>query len=81
MNLVREYVCERRIAIVVLHDLTFAARWADSIIVMANKKIGMRRSTGWGNYIAYVRILYGVAARVERCTRGLPQVSVDGRMK
>jgi ABC-type hemin transport system ATPase subunit len=31
-------VQEGRIAIIVLHDLTFAARWADNIVVMADGK-------------------------------------------
>jgi iron complex transport system ATP-binding protein len=30
MSMVREYVRQGRMAVVVLHDLTFAARWADT---------------------------------------------------
>jgi iron complex transport system ATP-binding protein len=80
MELVREYACEGRIAVVVLHDLTFAARWADNIVVMANGRlecVGTPRDTITPRMLASV---YGVIARVERCARGFPQVSVDGRM-
>jgi iron complex transport system ATP-binding protein len=80
MSLVREYVCDGRIAIVVLHDLTFAARWADNIVVMANGRpecVGAPSDAITPHMLASV---YGVAARVERCALGFPQVNVDGRM-
>jgi iron complex transport system ATP-binding protein len=72
-------VQEGRIAIVVLHDLTFAARWADNIVVMADGKpeyIGAPSDSITSHMLAPI---YGVAARVERCTRGFLQVMVDRR--
>lgn len=73
------YVQEGRIAIIVLHDLTFAARWADNIVVMADGKpeyIGAPSDSITSHMLAPI---YGVAARVERCTRGFLQVMVDRR--
>lgn len=79
MKVVREYVNGECMAVVVLHDLTFAARWADNIIVMEN---GVVKSAGSPRRVITPEMLksvYAVEARVERCSRGFLQVMVDDR--
>jgi len=80
MNLVRAYVAKDRIAIVVLHDLSFAARWADNIVVMAEGKLQAAGPPESAITPAILQSVYGVRARVERCSRGCLQVIVDGRV-
>ncbi len=66
MNVVRGYVAKGRIAVVVLHDLAFAARWADNIIVMENGRLqnaGLPAAAITPEMLASV---YGVDCSVER---------------
>lgn len=79
MNLVREYVREGRIAIVVLHDLTFAARWAENIVVMASGQLECVGVPSNAITPPMLASIYGVTARVERCSQGFLQVMVDRR--
>src|SRR5690606_6480137 len=80
MSLVRELAREDngRVVIVVLHDLNLAAHWADRVVVLQQ---GVVRATGIPEDAITPAILgdvYGVAARVERCSRGQLQIMVDG---
>lgn len=80
MSLVRELAHEGsgRVVVVVLHDLNLAARWADRVVVLER---GAVRATGAPEDAITPEILgavYGVDARVERCTRGRLQIMVDG---
>jgi ABC-type cobalamin/Fe3+-siderophores transport system ATPase subunit len=79
MSMVRAYVGEGRIAMVVLHDLTFAARWADRIIVMKNGAFHAAGSPDAAITPEMLASVYGVEARVQRCDRGFLQVIVDNR--
>lgn len=77
MNMVRDYVRHGRMAVVVLHDLTFAARWADNVIVMQNgalKSFGPPAAAITPEMLASV---YGVDCTVERSGHGFLQVVVD----
>jgi iron complex transport system ATP-binding protein len=55
---------EGRIAMVVLHDLTFAARWADKIIVMKNGALRAAGSPDAAITPEMLASIYGVEARV-----------------
>ncbi len=80
MNMVRRYVSAGRVAVVVLHDLTFAARWADNIVVMSQ---GVPKCSGAPAAVVTPKLLteiYGISARVERCSRDFLQLIVDGRI-
>lgn len=79
MSMVRSYVRKDRIAVVVLHDLTFAARWADKIIVMRNGALDRVGSPEAAITPQMLACVYGVDARVHRCDRGFLQVIVDDR--
>lgn len=80
MSLVRELAAEGdgRVVVVVVHDLNLAVRWADTIVVLDG---GEMRASGEPNVAVSAEVLrdvYGVEARVERCSRGRLQVMVDG---
>lgn len=77
MTLVRRLAEEGRVVVVVLHDLTFAARWADRLVVLAG---GACDSEGPPEEIltpAMLARVYGVEARVETCSRGRLVVVAD----
>lgn len=77
MSVVRDYVAKGRIAVVVLHDLTFAARWADNIIVMGNGGLKNAGPPAIAITPEMLASVYGVDCRIERCGRGFLQVVVD----
>lgn len=79
MSMVRAYVRDGRIAVVVLHDLTFAARWADRIVVMKNGALNVAGPPESAITPDTLAAVYGVRARVGRCERGFLQVIVDDR--
>lgn len=79
MSMVRAYVRNGRIAVVVLHDLTFAARWADRIIVMKDGALNAAGPPDAAITADMLASVYGVKARVQRCERGFLQVMVDDR--
>lgn len=69
---------EGRIVIAVLHDLGQAAQWADRMVLMDH---GALVASGPPEAVltpARLAQVYGVAARVERCSEGRLQVMVDG---
>ncbi|WP_315832893.1 ABC transporter ATP-binding protein [Bradyrhizobium prioriisuperbiae] len=80
MRLVRNYVGDDRIAIVVLHDLAFAARWADNIIMMERGALKIAGPPEVAITPEMLARVYGVEARVERYARGALQVIVDDRV-
>jgi iron complex transport system ATP-binding protein len=78
MTLVRALAAEGRTVIAVLHDLNLAMRWADRIVVLdrgAVYAVGTAAEALTPDVIAAV---YGVEARVERCSRDRLHVIVDG---
>lgn len=65
------------LVLVAMHDLNQALRHADQAMVLAG---GTLHACGPVDAVidaALLRRVYGVVARVERCSRGLPQVLVD----
>ena len=66
------------VTLVVLHDLGLALRHADRVLVLQNGELqadGLPSDAINPELLARV---YGVQARVEPCSRGIPQVMVDG---
>ncbi len=78
LQLVRSLARDGRIVVLVLHDLNLAARWADHVIVLHQ---GTLFTAGPPEEAITPRVLsrvYGVSARVERCSGHFLQVMVDG---
>lgn len=78
MSTVRRVAASGRIIITVVHDLNLAARWADTVAVIAGGRLHSLGTPGETITPEMLSSVYGVAARVEPCSRGLLQVSVDG---
>jgi len=78
MSTVRRVAEAGRIVIAVVHDLNLAARWADTIAVVAGGRLHSLGSPGETITPGMLSSVYGVEARVEPCSRGLLQVAVDG---
>ncbi|MBW6398767.1 ABC transporter ATP-binding protein [Roseomonas sp. HJA6] len=78
MGLLGELAREGRTVIVVLHDLSLAARWADCLLVMNQ---GAAHSFGPSETVLTPEMLdevYGVEARIEPCSRGGRTLLIDG---
>ena len=76
MRLLRDLAGEGRIVVVVLHDITLAARWADEVVLLdrgALHSAGAPTATLTAGALAAV---YGVIARVEQGADGFPQIIV-----
>lgn len=74
----RRLAGEGRIVVAVLHDLALAAQWADRIVLMHG---GHTHAEGHPAEVltpALLAEVYGVEARVERCSRGRIMVLIDG---
>jgi iron complex transport system ATP-binding protein len=78
MDAVRErVVAHRLLAVAVLHDINLAASHADWLVVL---DVGRVVACGTPEQVLVPGLLaevYGVEARVERCSRGRLQVLVD----
>ena len=78
MECVREMVREHRlIAVIVMHDISLAARYADHIAVLRQ---GAVMDFGSAEQVLTPQLfaqVYGVKARVERCSQHTLQVLVD----
>lgn len=73
----RRLAAEGRIVVAVLHDLALAAQWADRIVLMHD---GQTHVSGTPEQVltpALLAQVYGVEARVERCSRGRIMVLID----
>ncbi|WP_226626647.1 ABC transporter ATP-binding protein [Alloyangia pacifica] len=74
----RKLAREGRIVIAVLHDLALAAQWADRVVLLEG---GALRAAGAPGEVLTPQSLsqvYGIDARVERCSEGRVMVMVDG---
>ena len=78
MGVVRDLAREGRIVIVVLHDLTLAATWADHLIVLSHGSVAAEGPLEEALTASTLSRAYGVEARVERCSRGRLHIMVDG---
>ncbi len=78
MRLVRELARERgMIVLVVLHDLQIAARWADGIVMLSSGAVAATGTPAEAITPMTLARVYGVDARVERCSKGSLQIIVD----
>ncbi len=78
MQFLRKLAREGRTILIVLHDVTLAARWADLLLVMRNGKV---QGLGAPEEIvtpAMLASVYGVAGRVERCSQNQLMLLIDG---
>lgn len=79
MSLVREEtVRHQMVTLVVLHDLGIALRHADRVLVLRDGQLLADGPPALAIDPALLARVYGVQARVEPCSRGVPQVIVDG---
>lgn len=69
---------EGRIVIAVLHDLAQAAQWADRIVMLHAGRLAASGPPAQVLTPALLARVYGIEARVERCSRGRLMVMVDG---
>lgn len=78
MQMVEELARERGIiVIIVLHDIAQAARYARRIVVLQNGTIAADGTPEQAITPETLGRVYGVEARVERCSHGLLQIMVD----
>ena len=66
------------VTLVVLHDLNMALRHSDGCVLVRGGELLRQGSPATAITSAALASCYGVAARIERCSRGIPQVLVDG---
>ena len=78
MTIVRALAREGRIVVVVLHDLTLAATWADHLVVLDHGAVAAEGPPETALSPSILSTVYGVEARVERCSRGRLHIMVDG---
>ncbi|WP_207099489.1 ABC transporter ATP-binding protein [Paracoccus shandongensis] len=80
LGALRALAAEGRIVVAVLHDLAMAAQWADRIVLLHR---GELHSSGQPATVLTPDLLarvYGVRARVERCSQGRITVLIDGEV-
>ncbi|WP_295044813.1 ABC transporter ATP-binding protein [uncultured Paracoccus sp.] len=76
----RALAAEGRIVVAVLHDLAMAAQWADRIVLLHR---GALHASGHPADVltpAMLAEVYGVRARVERCSQGRITVLIDAEI-
>lgn len=79
MSAVQELGVERgTITIVVLHDIALACRWCERILVLSPRGLAADAAPSKAITPETLASVYGIEARVERCSRGFVQVMVDG---
>ena len=78
MQHVRDLTHDGRIAIVVLHDLAYAAQWADRIAVLHEGRLFAFGTPDEVLSPDMLRHVYRIEARVERCSAGRLQIMTDG---
>lgn len=80
MEEARAVAATGRVVVMVLHDLALAARWADRIVVLHRGSVAVSAAPAAALTPATLGAVYGVSGRVEPCSRGIPQIIVDGRL-
>nr|WP_210292227.1 ABC transporter ATP-binding protein [Aurantimonas endophytica] len=78
MRIVREIASSSRMVVAVLHDLALAAQFADRIVVLSQGAVRADGPPEAAVTHTMLRDVYGVLARVERCSQGRLQIMVDG---
>jgi iron complex transport system ATP-binding protein len=74
---VRRLADDGCIVLIVLHDLAFAARWSDNIVVLDRGVLDGEGAPAQVVTPAMLRRVYGIHARVERCSAGSIQIMTD----
>ena len=77
---VRRIAAEGRVVLTVLHDLALAARWSDRIAILHKGSLYAFGPPAEVVTPAMLAEVYGVEARVERCSRGHLMVQIDGEI-
>jgi iron complex transport system ATP-binding protein len=79
MSTVQELGRERgTITIVVLHDIALASRWCERVLILSPRGLAADAAPEIAITPETLAAVYGIEARVERCSRGFVQVLVDG---
>lgn len=78
MQSARRAASEGRIVFIVLHDLALACQWADRLIILRDGRLYDCAPPADAVTPQTLRNVYGVDARVERCSRGRIQIMTDG---
>lgn len=74
----RRLAAEGRVVVVILHDLNLAARWADRIAVLDRGRLHSIGTPAAVLTPATLAQVWGVTARVERCSQGRLMLMIDG---
>lgn len=77
MQLVHDLAQEGRAVVVVMHDLSLAARWAQHLVVFSEGHAVAQGSPEEAITEPLLEEVYGVKARVERCSQNRITVIVD----
>jgi iron complex transport system ATP-binding protein len=78
MQVVGELTRERgMVTVLVLHDIALAARWCQRLIVLSEGAIAADGTPSDALTPRMFEHVYGVAARIEPCSRGFAQIIVD----
>lgn len=78
MDLVRKETRKRNIVTLVVHDINIALRHGEHVLMLKNGELiadGAPAKVISADSLAQV---YGVRGRIERCSKGIPQVMIDG---
>ncbi len=78
MRLAQSFAKDGRIVVMVLHDLNLALRWADKVIVMNKGIIASHGRPTEAITSTIIEQVYGVRVRIENCSKGTPNLIVDG---
>lgn len=81
LEFIRGLATERGLLIfLAIHDLNQVLRFADKVMVLADGGLHAAGATRDVLTADMLRRIYGVDARIEPCSRGIPQIIVDGAM-
>lgn len=79
MDLLRQQTVQHGlITVIVLHDVNIALRHADHALLIRDGSLRADGAPGSVITPATLAAIYGVRGRVETCSRGMPQVIIDG---
>jgi len=79
MDLLRQETRSRGlVTLIVLHDLNIALRHADHCLMLRDGRLAADGPVAQVVTAGALAAVYGVQARIEACSRGFPQVIVDG---
>ena len=79
LDLLRRLARQRGVCVVIaIHDLNQALRFADQVAVLSGGRMAACGAPAAVLTPALLREVYGVEARLERCSRGVPFLTVDG---